>query len=79
MNYVYILECSDNTLYTGWTTNIERRLEEHNSGIGAKYTRGRCPVKLRYVEEFASKEEALSREFAIKQLRRSEKIALFNL
>ncbi len=76
MNYVYILECRDGTLYTGWTTDIERRLEEHNSGSGAKYTRGRHPVYLRYLEEFDSKEEALKREFAIKKLSKEEKINL---
>jgi putative endonuclease len=79
VNFVYILECSDGTLYTGWTTDIERRLEEHNSGIGSKYTRGRYPVKLKYLEEFDAKEKAMSREFAIKKLSRAEKIALFNL
>ncbi|MDD4323210.1 MAG: GIY-YIG nuclease family protein [Eubacteriales bacterium] len=76
MNYVYILECKDGSLYTGWTTNIERRLEEHNSGLGAKYTRGRFPVELRHLEEFDTKEEAMSREYAIKKLSRSEKMDL---
>ncbi|HZJ68534.1 MAG TPA: GIY-YIG nuclease family protein [Candidatus Eisenbacteria bacterium] len=73
MNYVYILECKDGTFYTGWTKDIKRRLAEHNSGLGAKYTRGRCPVELRYVEEFETKEAAMSREFAIKKLSRAEK------
>lgn len=72
-NYVYILECKDGTYYTGWTTCLERRLEEHNSGKGAKYTRSRGPVRLIYQEEFETKEEAMSREYAIKQLTRQEK------
>ncbi|NLA82757.1 MAG: GIY-YIG nuclease family protein [Clostridiaceae bacterium] len=76
MNYVYIVECSDGTLYTGWTKDIDRRLQEHNQGIGARYTRGRHPVELLFLEEFASKEEAMSREFAIKKLNRREKLDL---
>ena len=72
-SYVYILKCSDNTLYTGWTTCLERRLREHNSGKGAKYTRSRCPVELVYYEELGTKEEALRREYAIKQMKRREK------
>lgn len=76
MNYVYIVECKDGTLYTGWTTNLQRRIEMHNKGQGAKYTRGRRPVKLRYFEEFTTKEEALKREFHIKRLTRQEKLKL---
>jgi putative endonuclease len=76
MNYIYIVECSDGTLYTGWTTEIKRRVQEHNSGRGAKYTRARRPVVLRYSEEFDTKEEALKRECAIKKLSRKEKIKL---
>ena len=76
MNYVYIVECSDGTLYTGWTKDIDRRLQEHNQGIGARYTRGRYPVELLFLEAFASKEEAMSREFAIKKLSRREKLDL---
>lgn len=76
MNYIYILECSDGTLYTGWTTEIKRRVKEHNSGRGAKYTRARRPVVLRYFEEFDTKEEALKRECAIKKLSRKDKIKL---
>lgn len=72
-NYVYILECADGTYYTGWTTCLERRIEEHNSGKGAKYTRGRGPVKIVYHEAFETKEEAMSREYAIKKLTRKEK------
>ena len=76
MNYTYILECSDGTLYTGWTNNLEKRLKMHNSGKGAKYTKTRLPVTLVYYEEFASKQEAMSREFHIKQLTRIQKLRL---
>lgn len=72
-NYVYILRCSDDTLYTGWTTDLDKRLEAHNSGRGAKYTRGRTPAKLVYYEKFEDKKEALKREYEIKQLGRKEK------
>ena len=75
-NVVYILECSDGSLYTGWTNHLERRLKAHNEGKGAKYTKGRGPVVLRHVEHFATKEEAMSREYEIKQLSRREKMAL---
>ena len=77
MNYVYIIECKDGTLYTGWTTDIERRLKEHNKGIGSKYTCSRCPVQLRHLEKFETKQEAMKREYAIKQLTRKNKIKLF--
>lgn len=73
MTYAYILKCADNTLYTGWTTNLESRLKTHNQGKGAKYTRSRLPVTLLYYEEFETKEEAMSREAAIKKLSRSQK------
>lgn len=76
MNYTYILKCSDNTLYTGWTNDIEKRLKAHNEGRGAKYTRGRGPVELVYVEEFDTKEEAMSREYAVKQMTREDKMEL---
>lgn len=76
MNYVYILKCNDNSLYTGWTNNLERRLEIHNKGLGSKYTRGRTPVKLIYFEEFESKNDALKREIAIKKLSREKKLRL---
>ena len=78
MNYTYILRCSDQTLYTGWTTDIEKRVKKHNSGKGAKYTNGRRPVKLEYLEEFKTKQEAMKREYAIKQLSRDEKFKLIN-
>lgn len=76
MNYTYIVECSDRTLYTGWTNNLEKRLEAHNAGKGAKYTKTRRPVKLVYQEQFETKEEAMSREYHIKQLSRKEKLKL---
>lgn len=75
-NYTYILECKDGSLYTGWTNNIEKRLEDHNSGRGAKYTKARRPVKLVYYEIFQTKEEAMKREYAIKQLNRKQKMSL---
>lgn len=75
-HHVYIVECCDGTLYTGYTTDIERRVGEHNAGNGAKYTRGRTPVKLQHSETFDTKSDALAREYAIKQLPRSEKSAL---
>ena len=78
MNYVYILKCSDNTLYTGWTTSLEKRLKTHNDGKGAKYTRVRLPVEIVYFEEFEDKKDAMKREYAIKQLSRQEKLKLIN-
>ena len=77
MCYTYILRCSDGTYYTGWTNDLDRRLKAHNSGkAGAKYTRNRRPVTLIYYEEFEDKQEAMRREYAIKQLTRKEKEAL---
>jgi putative endonuclease len=76
-HYVYILECSDGTLYTGWTSNIEKRVQEHNNGKeGAKYTRSRRPVALVYVETCASLSDALKREARIKQLSHGGKLEL---
>lgn len=77
MNYTYIVRCADGSFYTGWTTDISRRIQAHNSGKGAKYTRSRRPVKLFYYETFATKEEAMRREAAIKKLdhRQKEKLA----
>lgn len=77
-HYIYILECSDGSLYTGYTTDVERRLKEHNSGQGAKYTRGRLPVKLRHQESFKSRSLAQKREYQIKQLPRSKKEELID-
>lgn len=76
MNYTYILKCHDGSLYTGWTTDLKRRLKEHNSGKGAKYTKSRRPVVLAYYETFDTKEEAIKREYAIKQLKRKDKLML---
>ena len=73
MNYTYIVRCSDGTLYTGWTNDLKKRIKDHNEGRGAKYTRSRRPVVLAYYEEFATKEEAMSREWAIKQMPRRKK------
>lgn len=75
-NYTYIVRCADGTYYTGWTNHIRRRLAAHNSGKGAKYTHSRYPVELVYVEIFGTKQEAMSREAAIKKLSRKEKEAL---
>ena len=68
-----MLKCSDGTLYTGWTNDLEKRVEAHNSGKGAKYTKARRPVELAYYEEFETKEQAMKWEYAIKQLGRKEK------
>mgnify|MGYP001031977522 CR=1 FL=1 len=73
MNYTYIVKCADSTLYTGWTNDLDKRIKAHNSGKGAKYTKTRRPVKLVYYEEHETKNEAMSREYAIKQLTRKEK------
>lgn len=76
-NYtVYILECSDGTLYTGITNNLSRRMKQHQDGTGAKYTRGRGPFVLRWTEEGLNKSQALSREREIKQMDRKRKMAL---
>ena len=77
-NYTYIVKCSDETLYTGWTNNLKKRLEAHNSGTGAKYTKNRRPVELVYFEEYDTKQEAMKREYAIKQLSRQKKLALIH-
>lgn len=76
MNYTYIVRCKDDTLYCGWTNNLEKRMASHNAGMGAKYTRNRHPVELVYYETFETKEEAMSREYAIKRLTRQEKLRL---
>lgn len=78
MNYVYILRCADDTLYTGWTNSLEKRLKAHNSGKGAKYTKSRLPVEIVYFEEFEEKKEAMKREYAIKKLSRGEKLKLID-
>ncbi len=71
--YVYILSCADGTLYTGWSTDPARREKVHNSGKGARYTRSRRPVKLVYTEKLPDRISAMRREYAIKQLDRTEK------
>ena len=76
MNYTYIVECADGSLYCGWTNDLDKRIKDHNAGKGAKYTKTRLPVKLVYFEEFDTKEEAMSREWHIKQLRREQKLKL---
>lgn len=73
MNYTYILHCADGTLYCGWTNDLKKRLHAHNSGTGAKYTKSRRPVTLAYYEAFETKQEAMKREYAIKQLSRKKK------
>lgn len=73
MNYTYILKCKDNTYYTGWTNNLEKRIKDHNDGKGAKYTKPRRPVVLAYYEIFETKEEAMRREYAIKHMSRAKK------
>ena len=75
-NYTYILKCADETLYCGWTNDLEKRLKAHNDGKGAKYTRSRLPVTLVYYEEFEAAKEAQKREYQIKKLSRKEKLKL---
>lgn len=75
---LYILECKDGTLYTGITDDLERRLAAHRTGKGAKYTRGRGPLMLRYTEICEDLSHALRREYAVKQLKRAEKLALIS-
>ena len=76
MTYTYILKCRDGSLYTGWTTDLDRRVKAHNEGTGARYTKSRRPVELVYHETFETKEEAMRREYAIKRLTRAQKLAL---
>lgn len=79
MYYLYILKCADKTLYTGITVNLNARIKEHNtSKLGAKYTRGRRPVKLVYTKKFRNRSTASKAEFKIKSLTRKEKINLIN-
>lgn len=76
--YTYILKCADNTLYCGYTNDLEMRLQTHNSGKGAKYTKSRLPVEIVYFEEFQTKSEAMKRECSIKKLNKADKISLIN-
>ena len=78
MNYTYIVECADGTLYCGWTNDLEKRIADHNAGKGAKYTKHRLPVKLVYHEEFDTKEEAMRREAEIKSWPHRKKLDLCN-
>jgi putative endonuclease len=71
--YCYIVECSDGTFYTGWTTDPERRVKQHNKGVGAKYTSARRPVELVYLEEQPNRRSAMKRELAIKKMKREQK------
>ena len=73
MNWVYILRCGDGSLYTGWTNDLEQRLAAHQSGKGAKYTRGRLPIEMVYFEEMPDKSAALKRENELKKLKKAEK------
>jgi putative endonuclease len=75
-NFIYMIQCADGTLYTGYTNDLENRMAAHNSGAGAKYTRGRGPVRLLYSEAFETKGEALKREIQIKKLSRDRKLKL---
>lgn len=75
-HHVYIVACADGTLYTGYTTDVQRRVEEHNQGKGARYTRGRTPVELVHTETFETRSAALAREHAIKRKRRAGKLEL---
>lgn len=76
MHLTYMLRCADGTLYTGWTCHLSRRLAAHNAGTASKYTRSRRPVELVYLEQFSTREEAMRREWQIKQLSRHQKLAL---
>lgn len=75
-NYVYLLRCADDTLYCGWTNDLDKRIKVHQSGKGAKYTRSRLPVSLAYYEEFETATEAQKREYEIKQMTRQAKLKL---
>ena len=73
-HFIYVALCKDNTLYTGYTTNVEKRITVHNNGTGAKYTKTRRPITLLYAKEYATKSEALKAEYAFKQQTRIQKI-----
>ncbi|AEY66381.1 GIY-YIG nuclease family protein [Clostridium sp. BNL1100] len=78
MYYVYVLQCADKTLYTGYTDDLQKRIKVHNRGKGAKYTRARLPVTLVYYEEAETKSIALSREYSIKKMTRRQKETLIS-
>lgn len=75
-NYTYMVRCCDGSFYIGWTKDLEKRIKTHNEGKGAKYTRSRRPVELVYFETFATRQEAMSREYHLKQLSRKQKMEL---
>ena len=77
-SYVYVLRCGDGSLYTGWTNDLKQRLAAHQSGKGAKYTRGRLPIEMVYFEEMPDKSAALKRENELKKLKKTEKELLIN-
>lgn len=79
MFYVYILRCADDSLYCGYTNDVEKRFEKHKSGKGAKYTRSHLPLEIVYVEEFENKSDALKREHEIKSMTRAQKEKLLEL
>ncbi|MEO6883848.1 MAG: GIY-YIG nuclease family protein [Bacteroidia bacterium] len=74
--YVYMAECADSTFYIGTSNNVAKRIEKHNQGKGAKYTKGRAPLELKYVQAYASREEACQQEYQLKRLSKGEKIKL---
>jgi putative endonuclease len=76
VTFVYIVQCADGSYYTGWTTDLERRVAAHNAGRGGRYTRSRRPVKLVYWEELPDRRSAQQRELALKRLPRARKLAL---
>ena len=76
--FTYMLRCRDGSLYTGWTNDLDKRVQTHNMGKGGKYTRSRLPIELVYYEVFDTKEEAMKREAEIKKLRKEEKEKLIN-
>ena len=79
MHYIYIVQCSDNSLYTGYTTNITRRINEHNNKKGAKCLKGKLPITLVHNEKYSTKQEAMKREAQIKSYSRKEKLKLIEL
>lgn len=78
MHHVYVVHCADDTLYTGYTTDVERRVRIHNQGKGARYTRARLPVVLVHTESYVTKAEAMRREYALKRLTRKQKQEIIN-
>jgi len=75
-NYTYLVRCRDGSLYCGWTNHLAERIQAHNEGKGARYTKSRRPVELVYYEELPTKQEAMRREYAIKRLTRTQKLNL---